>query len=99
MNNLTPPNNDNTPSDDNSPAQKPNLHNIHRYTYEEADFLGWRFSIQRNGKQLTRYFPDRKYGSEEAAKQEALRLRDAVLATLAISGADLGDTLDNFRNE
>ena len=99
MDNPIPPNNDNIPSDDNSPTPELNLRNVHRYIYADADFMGWRFSIQRNGKQLTRYFPDRKYGSEEAAKQEAIRLRDAVLATLAIPSANPGDTPDNFHNE
>ena len=99
MKDSTPPNNENFPPDEEIAEPALNLRNIHRYTYEDADFMGWRFSIQRKGKQLTRYFPDRKYGSEEAALQAALRLRDAVLAALARPDIDPGDTLDNFRNE
>jgi hypothetical protein len=40
-----------------------NNKNLTRYTYENTDFQGWRVSIQRCGRIVTRYFSDLQYGS------------------------------------
>ena len=50
--------------------------NITRYTYENTDFQGWRVSIQRCGRIITRYFSDLQYGSEEESYRHAVDYRD-----------------------
>ena len=62
--------------------------NITRYTYETTSFLGWRLSICRKWNQFTRYFSDKQYGSEQAAFEAALRMRDSIFAELSSSGED-----------
>lgn len=57
--------------------------NITRYTYENTDFLGWRVSIQRCGRIITRYFSDLQYGSEEESFREAVAYRDHVLSEMS----------------
>ncbi len=57
--------------------------NITRYTYENTDFQGWRVSIQRCGRIITRYFSDLQYGSEEESYQEAINYRDEVFSQMA----------------
>lgn len=54
--------------------------NITRYTYENTDFQGWRVSIQRCGRIITRYFSDLQYGSENESFQEAIDYRDRIIA-------------------
>ena len=56
--------------------------NITRYTYETTSFQGWRLSICRKWNQFTKYFSDRQYGTEEAALQAALEMRDQIYAAL-----------------
>ncbi len=62
--------------------------NITRYTYETTSFLGWRLSICRKWNQFTRYFSDKQYGSEQAAFEAALRMRDSIFAELRSSEED-----------
>ena len=62
--------------------------NITRYTYETTSFLGWRLSICRKWNQFTRYFSDKQYGSEQAAFEAALRMRDSIFAELSCSAED-----------
>ena len=62
--------------------------NITRYTYETTSFLGWRLSICRKWNQFTRYFSDKQYGSEQAAFEAALRMRDSIFADLRSSAED-----------
>ncbi len=57
--------------------------NITRYTYENTDFQGWRVSIQRCGRIITRYFSDQQYGSEEESFRQAVAYRDHVFDELA----------------
>lgn len=56
--------------------------NITRYTYETTSFQGWRLSICRKWNQFTKYFSDRQYGTEEAALQAAMEMRDQIYAAL-----------------
>ena len=63
-------------------------HNITRYTYETTSFQGWRLSICRKWNQFTRYFSDKQYGSEQAAFEAAVRMRDSIFAELKSSQED-----------
>lgn len=69
--------------------------NITRYTYENTDFQGWRVSIQRCGRIITRYFSDLQYGSEEDSREAAVEYRDAVLSAMAAHRDDLPDYMDD----
>ena len=68
--------------------------NITRYTYESTDFQGWRVSIQRCGRIVTRYFSDQQYGSEEESFRHALAYRDHVFAEMANHREDLAQYMD-----
>lgn len=68
--------------------------NITRYTYENTDFLGWRVSIQRCGRIITRYFSDLQYGSEEESLRQAMDYRDEVFAQMAQHKNDLPEYMD-----
>ncbi len=68
--------------------------NITRYTYESTDFLGWRVSIQRCGRIITRYFSDLQYGSEEESYRHAVDYRDSVLSQMAKRRQDLSVYMD-----
>ncbi len=68
--------------------------NITRYTYENTDFQGWRVSIQRCGRIITRYFSDMQYGSEEESFHEALAYRDHVFTEMANHRNNLADYMD-----
>ncbi len=71
------------------------IKNITRYTYESTDFLGWRVSIQRRGRIITRYFSDMKYGSEELSLAAALGYRDKVIFQMKLHREDLDHYMDN----
>ena len=68
--------------------------NITRYTYESTDFQGWRVSIQRCGRIITRYFSDLQCGSEEESYRQAVEYRDEVFAQMALHKNDLPDYMD-----
>lgn len=70
------------------------MKNITRYTYESTDFLGWRVSIQRCGRIITRYFSDLQYGSENASLREATEYRDRVLTQMAENRDTLPEYMD-----
>jgi hypothetical protein len=56
--------------------------NLTRFTYETAAFQGWRLSLSRAGTAFTKYFSDKKYGSDTAslaAAEVALAELKAVL--------------------
>ena len=72
--------------------------NITRYTYETTSFQGWRLSICRKWNQFTKYFSDRQYGSEEAAFQAALEMRDRIFAALQQSPDDPRAVFEKFKN-
>lgn len=71
------------------------MKNITRYTYESTDFQGWRVSIQRCGRIITRYFSDMQYGTEELSLREAVEYRDYILTALA----EHRDNLPQFMDE
>lgn len=71
-----------------------NNKNITRYTYENTDFQGWRVSIQRCGRIITRYFSDLYYGSEEESFREAVAYRDHVLSEMSLHRNDLPEYMD-----
>lgn len=52
--------------------------NLTRFTYENTAFQGWRVCISRNGKTFVKYFSDKRYGSEEAARDAAEELLDRI---------------------
>ncbi len=56
--------------------------NITRYTYATTSFQGWRLSICRKWNQFTRYFSDKQYGSEQAAFEAALIMRNRIFEEL-----------------
>lgn len=68
--------------------------NLTRYTYENTDFQGWRVSIQRCGRIITRYFSDLQYGSEEESRAAAVEYRDAVFANMKTHREDLPEYMD-----
>lgn len=70
------------------------MKNITRYTYENTDFQGWRVSIQRCGRIITRYFSDLQYGSEEESQREALEYRDHVFNEMNRRRDDLPRYMD-----
>lgn len=72
--------------------------NITRYTYETTSFQGWRLSICRKWNQFTKYFSDRQYGSEEAAFQAALEMRDRIFEALRQHPDDPRHVFEAFKN-
>ncbi len=68
--------------------------NLTRYTYENTDFQGWRVSIQRCGRIITRYFSDLQYGSEEESKAAAIEYRDTVFANMKHNRENLPEYMD-----
>ncbi len=70
------------------------IKNITRYTYESTDFLGWRVSIQRRGRIITRYFSDLKYGSEDLSLAAAVEYRDRVIEEMKQHRDNLGTYMD-----
>ncbi|MBQ8517033.1 MAG: hypothetical protein IJ498_05585 [Akkermansia sp.] len=72
--------------------------NITRYTYETTSFQGWRLSICRKWNQFTRYFSDKQYGSEQAAFEAALRMRDSIFSELKTPQADPRTIFARYKN-
>ncbi|MBE6410695.1 MAG: hypothetical protein E7034_08900 [Akkermansiaceae bacterium] len=72
--------------------------NITRYTYETTSFQGWRLSICRKWNQFTRYFSDKQYGSEQAAFEAALRMRDSIFSELKAEQADPRAIFERYKN-
>ena len=60
--------------------------NLTRFTYETTSFQGWRMNISRSGTTFTKYFSDKKYGSE----RKALKAAEAALQGIK-------DLVDNSR--
>jgi len=52
--------------------------NLTRFTYETTAFQGWRLCLSRAGTTFTKYFSDKKYGSE----RKALKAADGALTEL-----------------
>ena len=68
--------------------------NLTRYTYENTDFQGWRVSIQRCGRIITRYFSDLQYGSEEESRAAAIEYRDRIFADMNANRDNLPGYMD-----
>ena len=45
--------------------------NLTRFTYDTTAFQGWRLTLERKGTTFTKYFSDKKYGSERKALKAA----------------------------
>ena len=74
-----------------------NLRHITRFTYMYTNFQGWRVAINRQGTTLARYFSDKQYGSEDAARDEAIRFRDMLLDELNQNPLRTREILDKYR--
>ncbi len=72
--------------------------NITRYTYETTSFQGWRLSICRKWNQFTRYFSDKQYGSEQAAFQAALSMREHIFAELKTADKDPRSVFQHYKS-
>ena len=56
--------------------------NLTRFTYETAAFEGWRLCISRAGSSFTKYFSDKKYGSQKKSLAEAQKALTELKAVL-----------------
>ena len=74
-----------------------NLRHITRFTYTYTNFQGWRVAINRQGTNLARYFSDKQYGSEDAARDEAIRFRDMLLDEINQNPLRTREILDKYR--
>lgn len=74
-----------------------NLRHITRFTYTYTNFQGWRVAINRQGTTLARYFSDKQYGSEDVARDEAIRFRDTLLDELNRNPQNTREILDKYR--
>lgn len=74
-----------------------NLRHITRFTYTYTNFQGWRVAINRQGTTLARYFSDKQYGSEEEARDQAIRFRDMLLEELNQNPGNTRAILDKYR--
>jgi hypothetical protein len=64
--------------------------NLTRFTYETTAFQGWRLSLSRSGTTFTKYFSDKKYGSErkalKAAEAALKELKEVVESSRKVNG-------------
>lgn len=74
-----------------------NLRHITRFTYTYTNFQGWRVAINRQGTTLARYFSDKQYGSEDEAREQAIRFRDMLLDELNRNPQQTREILDKYR--
>lgn len=74
-----------------------NLRHITRFTYKYTNFQGWRVAINRQGTTLARYFSDKQYGSEEEARDQAIRFRDMLVEELNQNPQYTREILDKYR--
>lgn len=74
-----------------------NLRHITRFTYTYTNFQGWRVAINRQGTTLARYFSDKQYGSEDEAREQAIRFRDMLLDELNRNPQHTREILDKYR--
>ena len=74
-----------------------NLRHITRFTYKYTNFQGWRVAINRKGTTLARYFSDKQYGSEEEARDQAIRFRDMLVDELNKNPQYTREILDKYR--
>ncbi len=74
-----------------------NLRHITRFTYKYTNFQGWRVAINRQGTTLARYFSDKQFGSEEEARDQAIRFRDMLVDELNRNPQYTREILDKYR--
>lgn len=55
------------------------MKNITRIDQDSKNTYGWFVRIRRDGKQISKFFSDGKYGGKDAALEEAIRYRDTHL--------------------
>lgn len=73
---------------------------ITRYGQEQGQgytFKGWRLCITRNGERFVRYFSDLKHGGAENALQQAVAMRESMLAELRANEADSTEIFNRYR--
>lgn len=73
--------------------------NLTRFTYEETAFQGWRLAISREGRTFVKYFPDKRFGSGEAALAAAEDLLNKILLSLDQSKVEHGKITRDALNE
>lgn len=59
--------------------------NITRFTYQTADFEGWRLSLTRNGHTFTKYYSTKKYGGVKNALGAAETSLEKLKNFIAVS--------------
>ena len=64
--------------------------NLTRFTYDTTGFQGWRLCLSKTGTTFTKYFSDKKYGSErkalKAADDALKQLRDLLDSSRLVNG-------------
>ena len=64
--------------------------NLTRFTYDTTAFQGWRLCLSKTGTTFTKYFSDKKYGSErkalKAADDALKQLRDLLDSSRLVNG-------------
>ena len=80
------------------PTTMKSIKNLSRMTYETTAFEGWRLTISRKGAKFTRYFSDRKYGSEKkafiAAAAALTALKDVLAGAKMVNGKHTATTVN-----
>ena len=75
--------------------------NLTRFTYETTAFQGWRLSLERSGTNFTKYFSDKKYGSErkalKAAEDALKELKHLVENSRKVNGKLSKSTINKAR--
>ncbi|MEI7909140.1 MAG: hypothetical protein WCK77_05850 [Verrucomicrobiota bacterium] len=66
------------------------IRNLTRFTYDTAAFQGWRLSISRAGTVFTKYFSDKKYGSDKksfiSAETALAKLKELLETAKKVNG-------------
>lgn len=74
--------------------------NLTRFTYESAAFEGWRLCVSRAGTTFTKYFSDKRYGSEEkalaAAEKAKIKLLKIIDQSKRVNGKLSKTTVDKI---
>lgn len=68
-----------------------------KFTKEDTDFLGWRLSLCRKGRQFVRYFSALEWGGMDRAESEARQIRESLLADLEANEETLPEIFERYR--
>ena len=64
--------------------------NLTRFTSDTTAYLGWRLTLSKTGTTFTKYFSDKKYGSErkalKAAEDALKQLKDLLDSSRLVNG-------------